>query len=57
MASEQKHLTIAPLNGNRAVALAALSIERGVQYPSVIRLKGNVESGRPFVCLWAKRAN
>jgi hypothetical protein len=50
MPSEQKHLTIAPLNGNRAVALTALSIERGVEYPSVIRLKGNVEIKTP-VCL------
>jgi hypothetical protein len=50
MTSEQKHLTIAPQNGNRAVALTALSIERGVAYPSVIRLKGNVEIKTP-VCL------
>jgi len=48
--SEQKHLTVAPLNGNRAVTLTALSIDRGVEYPSVVRLKGNVEIKTP-VCL------
>jgi len=48
--SEQKHLTVAPLNGNRAVSLTALSIERGVRYPSVIDLKGAVEIRTP-VCI------
>ena len=50
MTSEMKHLTIAPLKGDRAVALTALRIERGVAYPSVIRLWGNVEIKTP-VCL------
>lgn len=45
-----KHMVTAPLNGNRAVALAALSIERGVEYPSIVELKGNAEIKTP-VCL------
>jgi hypothetical protein len=49
-ASEQKHLITAPLNSNRSVALEALSIERGMPYPSVITLKGNVRIKTP-VCL------
>ena len=48
--SQQKHLTIAPQNGTRPVALTARSIERGVEYPSIVRLKGNVEIKTP-VCL------
>ena len=48
--AERKHLTVPPLNGGRAVALSALSIERGVSYPSVVKLKGNVEIRTP-VCL------
>src|SRR5579883_1355239 len=47
-----KHLTVAPLNGSadgRAI-VSARSIERGVEYPSVIRLKGEVEIRTP-VCL------
>jgi hypothetical protein len=50
MTSEQKHMTAAPLNGNRPVALTARSIERGVKYPSIVELKGNVEIKTP-VCL------
>ena len=49
-ASDQKHLTLAPLNGNRAVTVTALSIERGADYPSIVKLKGNVEIKTP-VCL------
>jgi hypothetical protein len=49
-AVELKHLTVAPQNGNRTVALAALTIERGAHYPSVVKLKGNVEIKTP-VCL------
>ncbi len=49
-AVEVKHLTAAPQNGSRTVALAALSIERGAHYPSVVKLKGNVEIKTP-VCL------
>src|SRR5262245_17508473 len=48
--AELKHATAAPANGSRAVSLAALSIERGAKYPSVINLKGNVEIIAP-VCL------
>ena len=44
-----KHLSIPPLNGNRPVSLTALHIERGVEYPSVVTLNGNVEIKTP-VC-------
>jgi hypothetical protein len=47
---EVKHLTVPTLNGNRAVSMSALNVERGVEYPSVIRLNGNVEIRTP-VCL------
>ena len=43
-------MTAAPLNGNRPVALTARSIERGVEYPSIVELKGNVEI-KTSVCL------
>src|SRR5690349_21163947 len=49
-ASELKHLSAAPLNANRPVSLEALSIERGVEYPSVVKLKGNVLIKTP-VCI------
>jgi lipopolysaccharide assembly outer membrane protein LptD (OstA) len=48
--AELKHVTTTPLNGRRPTLMAALSIERGTQYPSVIRLKGSVEIKTP-VCL------
>jgi hypothetical protein len=48
--AEMKHLSAAPLNANRPVSLEALNIERGVEYPSVVRLKGNVLIKTP-VCL------
>ena len=48
--SEQKHVTIPTLNGNRPVALSALHIERGVGYPSIVRLTGKVEIRMP-VCV------
>ena len=46
---EAKHLIVTPANG-RAIAVTALSIERGVEYPSVLTLKGNVEIKTP-VCV------
>jgi lipopolysaccharide assembly outer membrane protein LptD (OstA) len=48
--AELKHLMAAPLNGSRPVSMAATSIERGTQYPTVVRLKGSVEIKTP-VCL------
>jgi hypothetical protein len=48
--TELKHFTAVPANGSRPVSLAALSIEHGGQYPTVIRLKGKVEIKTP-VCL------
>jgi len=47
--SELKHV-IVPLNSTRWVSLAAVNIERGVEYPSVVSLKGNVEMKVP-VCV------
>jgi hypothetical protein len=49
-ASEQKHVLIAPQNATRSVYIEALSIERGLPYPSVVTLKGNVQIKTP-VCL------
>jgi hypothetical protein len=49
-ASDQKHVIIAPQNANRSVQMEALSIERGLPYPSVVTLKGNVSIKTP-VCL------
>jgi hypothetical protein len=45
-----KHVMVAPRNGSRPAALSALNIERGVEYPSVVRLRGSVEIRTPF-CL------
>ena len=45
-----KYLIVPTANGNRAVSISALNVERGVEYPSVIRLSGNVEIKTP-VCL------
>jgi hypothetical protein len=49
-APQLKHLTVAPANSNRPVAMSALSIQRGANYPSVIELRGSVEI-RTQVCL------
>jgi hypothetical protein len=48
---ELKHLPVAPLNGTTIgqATVSARSIERGVGYPAVIRLKGDVEIRTP-VC-------
>ena len=48
--SELKHLMASPVNSMRPVSLAALAIERGVEYPSVVKLKGDVRIDTP-VCL------
>ena len=50
MAPESKHLTVVPLTAHRPVVLTARSIERGISYPSVVILKGDVEIKTP-VCL------
>jgi hypothetical protein len=47
---EMKHIVIPQPNGSRGVALAALSIERGVEFPTVVKLSGNVEIKTP-VCI------
>jgi hypothetical protein len=46
-----KHVMVAPQSGtaNGQATVSARSIERGVGYPSVIRLKGDVEIRTP-VC-------
>jgi len=48
--AQQKHLTVAPVNGIHPVLLSALSIQRGPNYPSLVELKGNVEIRTP-VCI------
>lgn len=48
--AEVKHLFIPSVNGNRGASVSGLDIERGVDYPSVVHLKGNVEIQMP-VCL------
>jgi len=50
MASDSKHLTVVPLTAHRPVVLTANTIERGISYPSVVILKGDVEIKTP-VCL------
>ena len=47
---EMKHIVIPQPNGSRDVSLAAQQIERGVEYPTVVRLNGNVEIKTP-VCI------
>ena len=43
-AGSVKHMAAAPRNGVRGEArLAAIDIERGLPYPSVVHLKGSVE--------------
>ena len=49
-ANDMKYLTVPPLEGPRTVRVAALNIEHGVDYPTIIRLKGNVEIKTP-VCV------
>jgi hypothetical protein len=48
--AEMKYLTVPPLEGPWTVRVAALSIEHGLEHPTVIRLKGNVEIRTP-VCV------
>jgi hypothetical protein len=45
-----KHVMTAPRNAGRPSTLSALRIERGVEYPSIVRLRDNVEIRTPF-CL------
>lgn len=47
---ERKHLFVPSTNGNRGASVSAMDIERGVDYPSVVHLKGDVEIKMP-VCL------
>ena len=48
-ADDLKHLIATPLGGETSVSLTARSIERGVDYPAIIQLKGGVEIRVP-VC-------
>lgn len=52
--SELKHVIIPQPNGGRGVYLAALNVERGVAYPTVVKLSGNVEIKTP-VCMPASK--
>jgi hypothetical protein len=54
--SELKHLTVAPATSHRPVTLTALSIERGVGYPTVIALKGSVEIRTQFCIPTGKKS-
>ena len=47
---EVKHLFVPSVNRNLGASVSALNIERGSDYPSIVRLKGNVEIKIP-VCL------
>ena len=49
-APEKKHIVASPQNATRSVTMEARSIERGLPYPSVITLKGEVVIKTP-VCL------
>src|SRR5437660_5481624 len=53
---EPLHLAVAPVNALRPVLISALSIERGVEYPSVIELKGKVEVRIPVCIATSKSA-
>jgi hypothetical protein len=48
--SQQKHLLEPTPNGGSLVRLSALHIQRGLPYPSIVEMKGNVEIETP-VCL------
>ena len=47
---QQKHLSVPIANSVQPLAVAAVEIDRGVQYPSILHLKGNVEIRMP-VCV------
>jgi hypothetical protein len=49
-AGELKHLPIPAIDGVKPLSVAALEIERGAAYPSVVHLKGKVEIRMP-VCV------
>ena len=48
-ADQVKHLSVFPVNGNRPVSLSALNIQRGVEYPASVELKGDVETAQRFM--------
>jgi hypothetical protein len=48
--TQQKHLSIPIVGKPRPFAASALEIDRGISYPSVVHLKGNVEIRMP-VCV------
>ncbi len=53
-----KHVTTTPLNGARGgAALAAMSIEREVTYPSIVHLNGAVEIRTNGFILHADKAD
>jgi hypothetical protein len=53
--SQIKHLVVFPVGGIRPVRVSGLNIQRGLEYPSVVELKGNVEI-RTRVCVMQSKA-
>jgi hypothetical protein len=51
-ATELKHVIVPLPHANRTASLAALTIERGAEYPSIVKLSGSVEIKTP-VCVAA----
>lgn len=49
-AGQLKHLPIPAANGVQPVSVAALEIERGAEYPTIVHLRGSVEIRMP-VCV------
>lgn len=54
LAPELKHVIVPLPRANRNASLAALAIERGAEYPSIVNLRGSVEIKTP-VCVPAGR--
>jgi len=54
-AGQMKHLPI-PTSSGRPVSVAAMEIERGAEYPTIVHLKGSVEIRMP-VCVRSGAGN
>jgi hypothetical protein len=53
-APEVKHMIVPKTDGSGTTKLSAAHIERGAEYPTVVKLSGNVEIRTP-VCLPARK--